>query len=454
VLYRKRAGEKATRAARRRQQARFRYSRLKEAGGFGLWGLNGLDVPNGIALCSTSRSYSDHWSGVAPLLGAQNIFLAVALLAWTTLIALLAMRYVHKRKGWTEVRLDITNDLIERMTGHRTRLTQETPERWHEAEDESLERYLESCRGMDRSLAVLIGVAPRGWIILSLLSLVHVFLSGNITSTTLAVAFGGVLLAFGALKKLSEGLACIGGAVIAWRKVKLLFEAASREEALGAAGLGLARPETESESPGSLPVMEAHDLGFQHQGRAEKVLEGCSVRVQDKDRILLEGPSGSGKSTFVSILAGIREPQSGLLRLRGLDRPTVGPRAWRRLVAAAPQFHENHVLTGTLAFNLLMGRRWPPSAEDFEEVEKVCREVGLGDLLDRMPAGLLQQVGETGWQMSHGERGRLFLARALLQGADVVVLDESFGALDPEALAQAMQCARERAGTLMVVAHP
>ena len=51
-----------------------------------------------------------------------------------------------------------------------------------------------------------------------------------------------------------------------------------------------------------------------------------------------------------------------------------------------------------------------------------------------MPAGLLQIVGETGWQLSHGERSRLYIARALLQGAAVLILDESFAALDPETL--------------------
>ena len=57
-----------------------------------------------------------------------------------------------------------------------------------------------------------------------------------------------------------------------------------------------------------------------------------------------------------------------------------------------------------------------------------------------MPAGLQQMVGETGWQLSHGERSRLYIARALLQGAELVVLDESFAALDPETLARALRC--------------
>jgi ABC-type multidrug transport system fused ATPase/permease subunit len=111
-------------------------------------------------------------------------------------------------------------------------------------------------------------------------------------------------------------------------------------------------------------------------------------------------------------------------------------------------------LAGTFAFNLLMGRRWPAAPEDFEEAEALCRELGLGELLQRMPAGLMQMVGETGWQLSHGERSRLYIARALLQGADLIILDESFAALDPENLQMAMQCAINRAATLMVIAHP
>jgi ATP-binding cassette, subfamily B, bacterial len=56
--------------------------------------------------------------------------------------------------------------------------------------------------------------------------------------------------------------------------------------------------------------------------------------------------------------------------------------------------------------------------------------------------------------LSHGERSRIFLARALLQKAPLTVLDESFAALDPETLARCLRCAFERAPTLMVIAHP
>ena len=71
-----------------------------------------------------------------------------------------------------------------------------------------------------------------------------------------------------------------------------------------------------------------------------------------------------------------------------------------------------------------------------------------------MPAGLLQMVGETGWQLSQGERSRLYIARTLLQGADCLLLDESFAALDPATLQRALHCVLARDVTLLVIAHP
>jgi ABC-type multidrug transport system fused ATPase/permease subunit len=109
---------------------------------------------------------------------------------------------------------------------------------------------------------------------------------------------------------------------------------------------------------------------------------------------------------------------------------------------------------GTFAFNVLMGRAWPPRPADLDEAERVCRALGLGPLLDRMPAGLAQVVGETGWQLSHGEKSRLYLARALLQGADLILLDESFAALDPATLRRTLAFVREEAPTVLVIAHP
>jgi ATP-binding cassette subfamily B protein len=290
---------------------------------------------------------------------------------------------------------------------------------------------------------------PRGWLLVGILGLARAFISGGASPAALAVGVGGVLLAYRALRSLvSAGIQLLDAAV-AWRQVAALYGSATKAET--AAPAALARPEDRSEGA---PLLEAHRLFFRYRERSAPVVRGCDLRVRVGDRLLLEGPSGGGKSTLGALLAGLRVPQEGVLLLDGLDRRTLGLEGWRRRVVAAPQFQENHVLSGTFAFNLLMGRRWPPRPEDLEKARELCRALGLEGLLNRMPAGLQQIIGETGWQLSHGERSRLYLARALLQDADLVVLDESFAALDPETLRQSLGCVLERAPTVLVIAHP
>jgi ATP-binding cassette subfamily B protein len=210
---------------------------------------------------------------------------------------------------------------------------------------------------------------------------------------------------------------------------------------------------TAGPSVASQALIEVQDVIFRYADRVDPVLRGCSLHVKVGDRLLLEGASGSGKSTLGSLIAGWRRPNSGLLLVRGLDQQILGAEKWRQIVAAAPQFHENYILTASFGFNLLMARRGILNTNDLQEAENICKELGLGGLLERMPAGLLQQVGETGWQLSHGERSRLYIARTLLQRADMVVLDESFVALDPENLRLTLSCVMKHATTVLAIAH-
>ena len=379
---------------------------------------------------------------------------ALILIVWVAITLVMGWGYYRRRAHWTGVRLGLTNDLVERMVGHRTRLAQEPPEHWHDGEDASLDLYIDASVTMDRSATRLLALPPRGWVLAGLLGIVPGFVSANESPVLIAVSIGGVVLAYRALQKLTQGVSHLVGAGIAWKQTSPLFEAAARPEHR-APGHPLAAG---ASKPGPLEepatVIEAHSLVFRNRDRGEAILCGCDFRLRTGDRVLLEGPSGGGKSTLASLLAGLRQPSSGVLLLHGRDAPSTGAAVWRRRVALSPQFHENHVLTATFGFNLLLGRHWPPSAVDFEKLDELCQELGLGELLQRMPAGLFQMVGESGWQLSHGEKSRLFLARAILQGADLIVLDETFASLDPENLRRALRCVLKRAPTLLVIAHP
>ncbi|MFP2923874.1 ATP-binding cassette domain-containing protein [Pyxidicoccus sp. 3LG] len=393
---------------------------------------------------------------------------ALLLLAWAVLTLLGGWRCIRSRQRWNDSRVGMTNDLIERMVGHRTRLAQEARERWHEGEDQSLERYQRASEHLDRREVLLTGLMPRGWLLLGVVGLALSAALGGSSQVALAIGVGGVLLAYRAFSRLVAGLSALAEAGSAWKQIAGLFHAASRTEDAALPPLSApvhAVPNGEENTlvfrhgPGTPRseqdvLLEAQHLVFRYQDRGAPVLDGCDLRIHRGEHVLLEGPSGGGKSTLGALLAGLRQPQAGLLLLNGLDRRTLGPDRWRNGVVAAPQFHENHVFSGTLAFNLLMSRAWPPRPEDLELATQVCQELGLGDLLERMPAGIMQIVGETGWQLSHGERSRLFIARALIQQADLLVLDESFAALDPETLRRCYQCVSARVPSLLVIAHP
>jgi len=386
--------------------------------------------------------------------GAGGWFHSALLLGSVLAVLGLGLRYYRHRWRWTQQRLDLTNDLVEQMVGHRTRLAQEPSRSRNEGEDQMLERYLGASADLDRTGVALQALVPRCWLLVGMLGLAPVFVAGDHSTAGLAIGVGGVILAYQAFRGLVEGLDQVAAAAIAWGRIQHFWRAASRREPIGQPGWATCRSPAASWADRGRILLDARELVFRYPGRGESALREVNVQVHVGDRLLLEGPSGGGKSTLAWLLSGGRAPESGLLLLDGLDRATLGADGWRRRVVLAPQFHENHVLMGPFAFNALMGRAWPPRPSDIEEAERVCRALGLGPLLDRMPAGFLQMVGETGWQLSHGEKSRLFLARALLQGADLVILDESFAALDPETLRQSLAFVLDEAPTVLVIAHP
>jgi ATP-binding cassette subfamily B protein len=252
--------------------------------------------------------------------GAGSLLLVILLLGSTLGACWLGLSYYRRRNSWTQHRLEMTNDLVERMIGHRTRLAQEDRAHWNDGEDQALERYLGVSSKLDLRAAWLGVLVPRGWFVAGLLGLAPAFVAGDRASGVLAIALGGIILAYRAFRNLTDGFEKLTAAAIAWERIKPFWSAAARREPIG-------QPRFTMQA--TLPtdhqlLLDVRDLLFCYRDRREPVLQELNLRVTAGDRLLLEGPSGGGKSTLAALLAGCRTPDAGLLLLRGLDRETLG----------------------------------------------------------------------------------------------------------------------------------
>jgi len=347
---------------------------------------------------------------------------------------------VGRRRAWTAARLSQTDELLESIAGQRTRLVQGDGDA--ERRGRRLTRYARLGERADLPLAALSGALPR---VALAGGLAGIALFGDLARPDdLALALGGVLLTVQALRRLAVAVETLTSAALARRALTPILRA--EKQAAGAAAATRAQvPPAGGAAPGTLQVQGLH---VQRGGRS--VLRDVDLELRPGDRAVLAGASGAGKSTLAAALAGLLPAAGGRI---GLDGAQPAEPGWRDRVGLVPQHGDNHVLLAPVAFNLLMGRRWPASDEDLADAVAVCAELGLGPLLERMPAGLGQTVGETGWRLSQGERARLCLARALLADHDVLILDEPLGALDPQTARTVLGVAHRRARTLVVISQ-
>jgi ATP-binding cassette subfamily B protein len=391
-------------------------------------------------------------SGLLLALGAAGLLHSLVLILWLLLLVLIGRGSLRAYVEQRTYHHQMTRDLLERMEGHQTRLVQEELPRWHEEEDQELAHYHMLSLHDDYYRTLMAVVVPYGWLLVSLLTLLPAFLLRPDAWAQLGSSFLGILWVFQLLRASLTDVFDLIRAIGARQMLRTIEEAAARAEhttATHPCPTHLAARQSEAH-----PLLEVQQARFAYPGQESPTLTNCTLHIYPRDRLLLVGPSGGGKSTLAALLAGLRVPQSGLLLLHGIDRQTIGTACWRQHVIIAPQFHENHILDAPLLFNLLMGRTWPPLQKDIDAAEAVCRQLGLAPLIARMPRGLYELVGETGWHLSHGERSRVYIARALLQDASMIILDESLGSLDPHNTQAALRCALTHAQTLLVIAHP
>jgi ATP-binding cassette subfamily B protein len=190
-------------------------------------------------------------------------------------------------------------------------------------------------------------------------------------------------------------------------------------------------------------------VGFRYPARPDtSALDGFDLVVEPGETVALVGPSGAGKTTVFQLLLRFYDPQSGRVRLDGVDLAEADPSDIRARLGLVPQ---DPIVFGADAWtNIRFGR---PGATDAEV--RAAAEAAACDFIDALPDGYSTFLGEKGVRLSGGQKQRLAIARAILRDPAVLLLDEATSALDAESeqLVQAALARLSRGRTTLVIAH-
>jgi len=265
--------------------------------------------------------------------------------------------------------------------------------------------------------------------------------AGRISGGSIAafVLTGGLVAgAFGALTEVYGDL--LRGAGAAGRLAELLAE----------------RPEiTAPPQPVRLPEppqgrLAFENVTFRYPTRPDtSALEAFSLEISPGETVAVVGPSGAGKSTLLQLAQRFYDPQTGAVRMDGVDLRNADPAEVRARIAMVPQ--ETVIFAASARDNLRYGRWDATDAELWSAAEAA----NAAAFLKTLPDGLDTFMGEGGARLSGGQRQRLAIARALLRNAPILLLDEATSALDAES-ERLVQDALERLmanRTTMVIAH-
>jgi ABC-type multidrug transport system fused ATPase/permease subunit len=169
--------------------------------------------------------------------------------------------------------------------------------------------------------------------------------------------------------------------------------------------------------------IEFDQVNFSYNGR-DPILRGIDLTVHHGETIALVGPNGCGKSTLLSLLPRFYDPQTGAIRIDGVDIRDVEIRSLRRQVGLVTQ--ETILFEDTIANNIAYGT---PHASR-ERIEAAARQAYAHQFIQNLPEGYDTVLAERGMSLSGGQRQRLALARAILRDPAILILDEATSAVD------------------------
>ncbi|WGM40496.1 ABC transporter transmembrane domain-containing protein [Caulobacter sp. NIBR1757] len=260
---------------------------------------------------------------------------------------------------------------------------------------------------------------------------------------------GGTLLQFVILSVMAAS--SVGMLGETWGDVQKASGAMQRISELLASRPNIAAPALPVVLPEpSRGAVAFEDVTFAYPGRPDlPALKGLTLTVKPGETVALVGPSGAGKSTVFRLLLRFYDPQSGVIRLDGVDIRQADPTAVRNRMALVAQ--DSSLFSGSAMDNIRFGRE---EATD-EEVLAAAAQAEAHGFITALPEGYASPVGERAKTLSGGQKQRLAIARALVREAPILLLDEATSALDAEnerlvqkALDEAMT-----GRTTLVIAH-
>jgi ATP-binding cassette, subfamily C, bacterial len=215
-------------------------------------------------------------------------------------------------------------------------------------------------------------------------------------------------------------------------------DCAANAEVPGAAGLG----------PAFAHEIRLEHVGFRYDAERPMVLEDVSLTIAAGRVTAIVGSSGSGKSTVADLVNGLLSPVSGRVLVDGVELTPETARAWRR--------HAGYVAQDTVLFHdtVRANLRWAyPQASEQEMTE--CLTLAAAEFVFDLPQGLDTTVGDRGMLLSHGQRQRIALARALLRKPVMLILDEATNSLDLDNEKRILDAIERLQGrtTILMIAH-
>jgi ATP-binding cassette subfamily B protein len=289
--------------------------------------------------------------------------------------------------------------------------------------------------------ALMILLVFSGMLGLLFQSVVAVVVTHTLTAGRLVQLLAFAFLAANAVKDLSE----------VWGQIQKASGAAARLAEMIDAAPAIRAPAR----PAPLPFPPRGEVMFEkvrfaYPGRGgPPALDGFTLKVRPGERVALVGPSGAGKSTVLRLLLRFYDPDSGSVRIDGVDLRDADPAQARSRLALVAQ--EAPLFSGSVRENILFGAPDASAAD----VEAAARAAQASDFVSALPHGFDTVVGEQAKTLSGGQRQRLAIARALLRRSPILLLDEATSALDAENERLVQQALREamRGRTTLVIAH-